>query len=534
MNSKMNILKQFAATLGLCFILAGCQDTIPARSTLSSQVATPIPTCETGQTYNETTKVCETTVVTRPTGAIKFKSDYCICNSGKAVSYGNCSTFCSGKAMDGADMLYANFTVTEAISLSGLGNVGAWCKTPLSTDVSNPACVLQAKEDNGDVTTIPVTATVGSNSITVTTQNFLANDKTYVLTLVEQESGAKSDSVQVIKFSIDTGPATLGPLKQQLVHQYTCMARLFTAYTTGSTTTYNYEKAYRLHFYFIPRYNPESVNAGNLFCHDINTYGKTDDSSVIPRMELIEGIFNLWDNSDPRFFDNNNNNIMDANDMVFDKTKNFNGSIPSGTKFFADFKWPGAPTLSTDAGNSNSTSTTSTTQTIGFYMAPWIDTTTYKSYCLGNTQYNSSNPLFMAMRDILQVETEGLYVGEKAAENITITTNGVETTTTGYKDYILIREADLKRVWFYKKTDGTLVAPTEDNVANNSIYFYYPLSFTSPTTKSSTQRLFQVKGAAELNTSSSTTTTSTASATATGTNTTYPPHDRKIGCIPKF
>jgi hypothetical protein len=536
MSSLTNNLTRGLALLCLCLTLVSCQDTIPARSTISASTGTPVPTCATGETLNTTTNLCEPTVITRPTGAIKFKSDYCICNATKPVSYGNCATFCSTKNVT-VDTLYANFTVTEAISLSGLGNVGAWCKTPLSTDTAQPNCVVKAKDDDGNEINLQnLSIAVGSNSLTAEAQN-LSADKTYVLTLVEEISAAKSDSVQVIKFTTATGPSTLGPLKQQLVNQYTCLARTYSTVTTttgsASTTTYYYNNAYRLHFYFTPRYMPASVNAGNLFCHDTVTYGTTDDSATIPRLELIEGIYNLWDTSDPRFFDNNGNNIDDVNDMIFDKTRNFGGTIPTGTKFFANFKWPGAPTLSTDAGNSNSSSTTSATQTIGWYMAPWIDTTTYKSYCLTNTQYNSSNPLFQAMRDVLQVETEGLYVGEKAAETVVTTVNGVATTTTGYKDYILIREADLKVVWFYMK-NGTPTAPTEDNVANNSVYFYYPLNKASPFVKSSTQKMYQVKGAAELNSTSSTTTTSTATATSSGSSSSYPPHDRKIGCIPKF
>jgi hypothetical protein len=149
-------------------------------------------------------------------------------------------------------------------------------------------------------------------------------------------------------------------------------------------------------------------------------------------------------------------------------------------------------------------------------MAPWIDSATFKSYCLTSTHYNGTNPLFKAFRDIIGVDTEGLYVGEKAAETVT-TPTGV---TSGLKDWILIRETDVKAVWFYLN-NGVLTAPTDNNVKDVSVYFYYPLNKASPFVKTSTQRMYKVKWAYELNGAST-------------IPTSLPPHDRKIGCIPKF
>jgi hypothetical protein len=312
----------------------------------------------------------------------------------------------------------------------------------------------------------------------------------------------------------------LGPLKNAPISQYSCIIRSFSQDTqTGDAY---YETAYRVHFYYLPRLAPSKVDASNIFCHDIFKYGPADDETY-PRLENIPGIFNLWDSTDPRFYDNNGNGYEDIYDLVVQKTKNYGGNILPGTKFFVKFSWPGSPTLNTDAGNS---STTSTTQPIGYYMAPWIDQQNqYKSFCLNSSYYNSSNPLFQAFRDIIGVDTEGLYVGEKAAETIYNSQN--QPVATGVKDYILIRETDLKQVWFYMN-NGVPTAPTDANVANVAVYFHYPLNKTSPFIKGSTQKLYRVKGGNEL---AGGNTSGTAPA---GTGTSYPPHDRKIGCIPKF
>jgi hypothetical protein len=96
-------------------------------------------------------------------------------------------------------------------------------------------------------------------------------------------------------------------------------------------------------------------------------------------------------------------------------------------------------------------------------------------------------------------------------------------------DYLLIRETDLKSVWFYVK-NGVLTKPTEENVANVTTYFYHPLNKATPFIKSSSQQLYRVKSAQELasgGVSGSATTTS-------GSAGMFPPHDKKIGCIPKL
>jgi hypothetical protein len=169
-------------------------------------------------------------------------------------------------------------------------------------------------------------------------------------------------------------------------------------------------------------------------------------------------------------------------------------------------------------------------------MIPWIDQSTFKSHCLNSTHYNSSNALYKAMRDIIGVDTEGLYIGEKSPEAVTDSNGNV---VTGYPDYILVRETDLKQVWFYLK-NGVPTVPTDDMVANVAVYFYYPLNKVSPFVKTSTQRVFRVRGSKEIftgtnnNSNSGTGSLNGNSSNSSGSVSTYPTHDRKIGCIPKF
>ncbi len=541
MSSRLKNFFKGAWPLCLLGLLMSCQDTIPNRSTITDgkTIETP-PTCTPEQELvtegegEDAVQVCRDKGVSRPDNAIFWKADFCGCKDNKPVTLGNCSSFCADKNTGGAETLYASFTVTEAISLGGLGNVAAWCRTPISGDAQNPECEVQAKDEAGNVTSLAVNVPANSNSITANIKDGLAYDKTYVLTLVEKVSGAKSNSIQLIKFSPTTNISLLSPLKNAPISQYSCLVREFS--TDDATGEPYYEGAYRLHFYFIPRIPPKPIPAGNsnLICHDIfNPLYGTTDQELYPRFEQQPGVFNLWDTMDPRFYDNNANRILDVNEVIRQKTINFGGNIPESTNFFQPFTWPGSPELEAEAGGNNTSTTTTTTQTqapLGYYMAPWIDQTTFRSYCLNSTHYNSSNPLFKAMRDIIGVDTQGLYIGEKAPETVTTSTG---TVTSGFSDYILISETDLKAVWFYIN-NGVHTAPTDANVANNAIFFYYPLDKTSPYIKKSSQRIFRVRGASELNGGNSGQTTGGTGATPTGGTTSYPPHDRKIGCVPKF
>jgi hypothetical protein len=532
MELRQTFILKFFMLLFAGILVTGCNETAPKRATISpNQAIDDAPTCPEGQheetTTDETTGEevvnCVNDPIVRPTGAVLFKSDFCGCKNGKAVTYGNCSGFCASKKTDDTEVFFANFTVTADIALSGLNSVHGWCTSVLAEDEANPKCQLEAKTDEGGVVMLDVTPIPNTNSITATIAD-LPTDKTLVLTLVETVSKARSNSIQIVKFSPDIGIPILGPLKNGPISQYTCIVRSDAQLDTGDIV---FTQMSRMHFYFLPRIPPSPVPPGisKLICHDIFNplFGIIDDE-LYPRLELIPGAFNLWDTSDPRFFDNNGNSIVDINEIILQKTKSFGGSLPSNANFFVPFSWPGQPDLSDDAGNNNTS-----TQPLGFFMAPWIDQTSFKSYCLDSTHYNSNNPLFKALRDVIGVDTEGIYVGQKSPEAITAADG---TVSAGEQDFILIRESELKQVWFFLN-NGVPTAPTDDNVANVPVFFYYPLNKTSPFVKTSTQRIYRVKSGQELS-SSSTSSSSSSSTNTSGSPTSFPPHDRKLGCVPKF
>ncbi len=518
--------------MSVSLILVSCVDTIPNRATITPDqyIEAPPLVCPDGQHIEKDTagkESCVADVPVRPTGAIMFKQEnLCGCKDGKPVTFGNCTTFCADKATSGASILFASFSVTEAISLNTtLGNVANWCSIPLDGETKNPKCQLGTKDEAGVERNLDVTLIANSNSIKVDI-SALPEDKTFLVTLFEQESKAKSDTVQIIKDSTPVDVNLLGTLKVAPISQFTCIIRNYQTQTTqpSGTTDYFYNLGYRRHFYFLPNNAPDALQglSRDAFCHDIQKYGLKDDATY-PRLETQPATINLWDSSDPRFFDNNGNTFQDINDVIIQKAKNFGRVIAPGTKYFNEFKG-----LQLVIANPNDTTTApapSVQLALGYYMSPWINTASnaYKSFCLTSAEYNSNDPLYKAFRDVLGLDTEGLYIAEKAAETVT-TADKTEISTK--PDYILIRETDLKAVWFYVKS-GVLTKPTDDTVANVTTYFYYPFNKDFPFVKGSSQKLYRVKSARELSGVDQ-------GSNQSGTIGSYPPHDKKIGCIPKL
>lgn len=508
---KNSRLMTFIFTLLLLAFVSSCQDSMPQRSTIN-----PSQTVSDDVEDNK-----EPVELTRPTNDIKWKDNFCICKDGKPVSYGNCASFCSGKNTGGSEILYANFSIGTQVQLGGFGSVHGWCTAPLQSDESNAKCVVRAKDSAGNTIDIDTAIAARSNSITANVTDLLNNNTTYVLTLVEQTSNAQSNSVQIVKFSEDVQTPILGPLKLNPITQYACLIREYSQ--DSNTGDIYYDNIYRMHFYFQPRTPPTPVTPGviNLICHDIfNPLYGPRDNELYPRFEQKPGTFTLWDNTDPRFFDNDGNGVSEVNDIIRQKTIHYGGNIGAGTNFFNDFPWVGSPQLQSEAGNESSLTN------LGYYMAPWIDQNTYRSYCLTNDHYRLNNPLFRALGDVIQIDTEGLYIGVKTGENFSDNDGNPRKAPD---DYILIRETDLKQVWFHKENDGTLKSPLDSNVANVAVFFHYPLNKDAPFVKSSNQRIYRVRGAKELNEGNIGRDVSNEN----GSVSQYPPHDRKIGCIPK-
>lgn len=520
MNSRSTTFMMMALQVLFLFTLVACQDTIPYRSTPSAQIKDPNePLCPDDQEpqtevdeNGEEITVCVPKPVIRPSDAVFWKNDFCVCKDKKAVSYGpNCATFCSDKDTQGSQTLFASFNVSDTI---GLGNLYAWCKTPLSGDPAeeNPNCEMLAEDSSGNITPMEVYLKPSGNSVEVRNiQNYLSEDKPYLLTLIETNSKAKSNTTQLIIYS-DNGEGQGGALWQSPITQYQCMRRL-NEVSEGNNDIYTMH-AFPLHFYFVAGLPPTPVPAGtpSIFCHDIfnPAYGPVD-SAFYPRLKEKAGVFNLWDLTDPRFA-NGSDGRMVANASIIKKAKTYGSTIPANSNFFQEFKWQTGPQFETEgSGNSNAEA-----PILGYFMAPWINEQTNVSFCLNSTHYNGDVPLYRAIGEVVGANTEGIYIAEKEPASMQGSDGQYYQEE---KDFILIRETDLKAVWF-EIVNSVPRKPTSENVANKAIYLYYPFNKDTPYDRTTEQRLYRVKSTLEL---------------SGGTPNGSPiPHDKKMGCVPKF
>lgn len=518
MNSRSLTFMLTAIQALLLLTLVACQDTIPYRSTIGSQVTDPETQCPEGQEPKteigqdgQEVIVCKPKPIHRPNNAVFWKSDYCVCQDKKAISYGpTCTTFCSDKNTQGSQTLFATFNVSDTI---GLGNLYAWCKTPLSGDPKeeNPNCEMRAEDSSGNVHNMEVYLKPNANSLEVRNiQNYLQEDRAYILTVVETNSEAKSNTAQIIIYS-DNGEGQGGPLRQSPITQYQCMRRL-NEVSEANNDIYTMH-AFPLHYYFVAGLPPSPIPAGTpaIFCHDIfnPAYGPVD-SAFFPRLKERLGVFNLWDLTDPRFATGSDGRMV-ANASIIKKAATYGSTIPANSNFFQPFKWNTGPQFQSEGNNS-----TAEQPVLGYFMAPWINEQTNLSFCLNSTHYNGDVPLYRAIGEVVGTSTEGIYIAEKEPASMKGSDGNYYQED---KDFILIRETDLKAVWF-EIVGGVPRKPTSENVANKAIYLFYPFNKATPYDRTMEQRMYRVKSTLEL---------------SNGTpNGTPIPHDKKMGCVPKF
>lgn len=125
--------------------------------------------------------------ITRPT----FNPNTCICKDGSPKSYGNCAAFCIDKVTNGSEILFANLQISRS---AWYKTTQQWCHRGLRS----PTCVLTARDDSGNVTSLEVNF-AQPNMIKVNVDQ-LKYDQSLVLSLIKTTTNISSDTVQIIKF----------------------------------------------------------------------------------------------------------------------------------------------------------------------------------------------------------------------------------------------------------------------------------------------------------------------------------------------
>jgi hypothetical protein len=459
--------------------------------------------------------------IKRPSNAIFFNTNLCGCAAGKPVTLGICASFCSNKT-HAEPIFYATVKPSAQVELTELLNLQGWCQTPLETDTQNPGCEVEVQNSSNGFEFPLALEALNGNSFRLNIST-LPDNEPLRLTIVEKSSGARSSTIQIRKVGEQITDPIGGSLWLDPVSRYSCVVRVDSTHDDYPGSLF-YNHAYRMHFYFINQTRPEPIPPDpRIFCHDIYLPGQgMTDKASYNRLEETPGAFTLWNKEDPRFSDISGKGTEEVHTLIVENLKNQGVTINAQSfKIFFPFAWPGKPELNAEAGNTQSN------QPIGYYMTPWIDTTNFKAYCPKEHHYYSNNPMFIAMREIVGMDTEGLYIAKKDS---TFVTNAQGETQKVDEDYILIRESQLSNIWFYKE-NGVHIQPNTENLRSKKIQFYWPGDPSSPFIQKSHQRTYTVMDAFELQLSGANTQDNGQTA-GTGNQSAYKPHDRRIGCIP--
>ena len=449
------------------------------------------------------------TGILRPDNAIFVNRDYCICLSpekngpAKPDSLNNCSAFCSKKANIVSPMLYGSVELgEEVVNNPRLGNLKNWCTVELSPEYTDPGCVLELIGESGRLE-IPLVIPFGSNNFS-TNLSTVEYETPYLARIVEVKTGVSSDSFQIYrkKFPEDSSFSS-GPLAVVPVSQYHCLKR---ARDTDEVHTF-YTNVAKNHFYFVSGRSPKSVSPGNdeWLCHNARDLGLTD-SPLYERLGLNPKHFMVWDESDIRFYDQDGFEGADINHYIRKVLLEDHG-VQSNDNFFSLFNWLTHPEVE-KASN------------LGFILQPWVDSSTGRGLCPTEEDYNGNVPVFKVLRDLVGVNTEGLYVAEREALSSLDAQGKILEIPS---DVLFIREKLLKKIWFYFE-QGKYFIPDEVTATQKNIYFYWPPDIKYPYVRKSDQHIYTVKLPENIGKTEE----------SSGLNKSVRTPDKRLGCVPSL
>lgn len=507
-------MKNLMRSLNILILLiaaVSCTDNIPrGRPTLELSDSTAVTDTDT-ETEEEVDLITQ-----RPSGAIIIQPDACACQNGKPISIGDCADICAAKqaSTNANKTFFFDVELTEAITLDVYQDIAGWCSTlDGETDVVN-SCYYEIKSESGSVEQVAFDPAAGATSFQLDLSGeILSEDETYRITLVESATSARSTTIQLRLYSDLLDDTIGGPLAIMPVNSYSCLFR--DGEFDSSTGELIVNDTSRFHFYFIPSTRPEPLSEATVptvNCYDIETYGNTPINS--PFLEETNNSFAVWNSNDPRFFDLSSTGVLRVHELIEQNVELQGQSLSSTPELFFPLSWlNGFNDGDQNPGEEASVSISTTSAELGYYMSPFIDSETYKAYCPTRSHYYSDSVLFKAMREIVGVDTEALYVAKQ--QNVC--------------DFLLIKESTLKDIWFYIE-GGQHIEPTNDTVQGKQIQFYWPADPNSPFIKKSYQRTYTVKNVSDI--SCNDTSVGSGSQGSDGVRTQIPPHDNRIGCIP--
>lgn len=438
--------------------------------------------------------------VLRPNNEVFIDKGFCACQAGKPASINDCQATCQSKTQNNI-VLFGRVTVGPNIQFNDvLKNLDGWCNADIEgSDFKGPACQLEVFD--GDSTQFLELQTSGNTFNTAV--DTLRKDVTYLARIRETQSGSNVQS-SAFQFRLkdfeDQTTTPEGPLKIMPVSQYTCILLARQTEPVVSFTEFA-----RKHFYFAASNNPPSLPPNNFTtkCHDKQTFGE-NDSPLFPRLELITQHFAVWDQTDIRFNDGDVDGVIDINEEITQEFRLKTGNTTAQLNLFTVFEWPNLPSIPNFKEG--------TSANLGFIMIPFVDQNN-RGECPTQEDYLSNNPLYEVIGDKVGVDTEGLFMAESEPF--------LDSGGNSILDILMIRENELKKVWFYFE-NGQHFVPDQVTAGSKTIHFYWPLDPNAPYIRKSNQIIYTVRFPTDIG----------KNGVQTGIVEGVRPPDKRFACIP--
>jgi hypothetical protein len=458
--------------------------------------------------------------IKRPSNKISIKEGFCACRDGKPDILGDCVSFCNGKTTTTEAKLYAEAVLDPDVqSNSKFGNLHNWCNSDIGDGLAAPSCVLRAESLT---TSLELTVQTFPNSNRFETNiSTLPFDQTFIFRLVEKGSGsnAQTRAKQLMRIQQEDNNNNFieTPLQITSVNQYDCYSLVPDPNLTTSQNLFA-NQITKQHYYFPSNEQPLPLppDLDTVYCHDIQQFPGSD-SAIYPRLNVIPGHLAMWDKRDIRFVDSDSNGQRDINDLLTQKiTEEYNISY-SFDNIFTALPLPLMPEIDNQTAQVTGNWVESNT---GFFMTPFTNFSTGEIFCPTRDHYNSNDPVFRVMKEVVGVDTEAVYfaLSEKTTINLS---DGQKRL---FSTFVAIRESTLKKIWFYFD-NGQHLEHNSVTAFQRPIHFYWPPNPSAPFQKNADQKLYTVGTSEEV--SSQFTTFDDGSITSK-----IEPRDKRFGCIP--
>lgn len=447
-------------------------------------------------------------VIKRPTNAFTIEPTTCSCRNGKSDVVNDCDATCATKTNSANAILYLNTTPSAEVLLNDkLKNLNNWCRVQIEDGLEAPECYLKLWDGSSEQY-VPLNTFVNSNSATADISTVTTFNKTYIASIVETKSGAKSGEFQIYRKPQSSSSTVQGALKITPISQYTCITYGGTTSTSGEFLR-NSEA--RIFYYYASNETPAPVppyasnKPRNVVCHDEFLH-PGNDSAEYPRLENIPLHFSMWDKTDPRFVEDAATKKLAINKILEDRYFEETNGQSATFGFFTQVTYPNRPSVGTTA---------QTAIPMGYMMIAFVDSQG-KAFCPKQADFSGNDLIYNILGEYVP-ETEALYLAEKEAEVIQ---EGSDFKTV-YGN-MFITESKVLPVAFYIENGLKIKVTSTTSMASKTIHFYWPIDSREDPLFQGNRKLYTIRSPDNLS-----------GQTPSGIPTSIRPNDKRIGCVPK-